>query len=117
MARTMLDEHRTPMRFWAEAVNTACHVSNRILLRTFKKKTCYELMHGRAPKVMRRWPRTSLKRRRMKLEMMMERTMRLKLNVYPLLSLQPLQSVDRLLHGQRRCDKRTRREKLKLRGR
>jgi hypothetical protein len=51
MARTMLDEHRTPRRYWAEAVNTACHVSNRILLRTFKKKTCYELMHGRAPKV------------------------------------------------------------------
>jgi hypothetical protein len=50
-------------------------------------------------------------------EMMMERTMRLKLSVYPLLPLRPLRSVDRLLHGQRRCDKRTRREKLKLRGR
>lgn len=47
----MLDEHRTPRRYWAEAVNTACHVSNRIFLRAFKKKTCYELMHGRAPKV------------------------------------------------------------------
>jgi transposase InsO family protein len=32
MARTMLNEHRTPRRYWAEAVNTACHVSNRILL-------------------------------------------------------------------------------------
>jgi hypothetical protein len=51
MARTMLDEHRTPRRYWAEAINTASHVSNRILLRAFKKKTCYELMHGRAPKV------------------------------------------------------------------
>jgi transposase InsO family protein len=51
MARTMLDEHRTPSRYWAEAVNTACHVSNRILLRAFKRKTYYELMHGRAPKV------------------------------------------------------------------
>jgi hypothetical protein len=50
-------------------------------------------------------------------EMMMERTMRLKLSVYPLLPLRPLQRVDRLLHGQRWCDKRTRREKLKLRGR
>jgi transposase InsO family protein len=27
MARTMLDNHRTPRRFWAEAVNTACYVS------------------------------------------------------------------------------------------
>jgi hypothetical protein len=26
MAGTMLDEHRTPRRFWAEAVNTACYV-------------------------------------------------------------------------------------------
>ena len=51
MARTMLDEHRTPRRFWAKAVNTACYVSNRIFLRAFKKKTSYELMHGRKPKV------------------------------------------------------------------
>jgi hypothetical protein len=51
MAQTMLDEHRTPRRFWAEAVNTACYVSNRIYLRVRKKKTCYELMHGRTPKV------------------------------------------------------------------
>jgi hypothetical protein len=51
MARTMLDEHRTPRRFWAEAVTTACYVSNRIYLRVHKKKTCYELMHGRRPKV------------------------------------------------------------------
>jgi hypothetical protein len=51
MARTMLDEHRSPRRFWDEAVNTACYVSNRIYLRVHKKKTCYELMHGRTPKV------------------------------------------------------------------
>jgi hypothetical protein len=68
-------------------------------------------------KVMKRWLRTSLKRRRMKLEMMMERTMCLKLKVYPLLPLRPLWRVDHLLHGQRRCDKRTWREKLKLKGR
>jgi transposase InsO family protein len=51
MARTGLDEHRTPRRFWAEAVNTACYVSNRIYLKVHKKKTCYELMHSRTPKV------------------------------------------------------------------
>jgi transposase InsO family protein len=51
MARTMLDEHMTPRRFWAEAVNTACYVLNRIYLRVHKKKTCYVLMHGRTPKV------------------------------------------------------------------
>jgi hypothetical protein len=51
MAWTMLDEHRTPRRFWAEAVNTACYVSNRIYLGVHKKKTYYELRHGRTPKV------------------------------------------------------------------
>jgi hypothetical protein len=50
MAPTMLDEHRTSRRFWAEAVNTACYVSNRIYLRVHQKKTCYELMHGRTTK-------------------------------------------------------------------
>jgi transposase InsO family protein len=35
MARTMLDENRTPRRYWAEAVNTACHVGNWIFLRAF----------------------------------------------------------------------------------
>jgi hypothetical protein len=47
----MLDEHRTLRRFSTEEVNTACYVSNKIYLRVHKKKTCYELMHGRTPKV------------------------------------------------------------------
>jgi transposase InsO family protein len=51
MARTMLYQHRTLKRFWAEAVNPACYVSNKIYLRVHTKKTCYELMHGRTPKV------------------------------------------------------------------
>jgi hypothetical protein len=51
MARAMLDEHRTPRRYWADAVNTACHVGNRIFLRGLLNKTCYELMHRRAPRV------------------------------------------------------------------
>jgi transposase InsO family protein len=28
MARTMLDEHRTPRRFWADAISTACYICN-----------------------------------------------------------------------------------------
>ncbi|WVZ80596.1 hypothetical protein U9M48_028057 [Paspalum notatum var. saurae] len=47
MARTMLDEHRTPRRFWAEAVNTARYIANRIFLRAFLGKTSYELRFGR----------------------------------------------------------------------
>ena len=51
MARTMLDEHRTPRRYWAKAINTTCHVSYRIFLRAFMKNTSYELRFGRPPKV------------------------------------------------------------------
>ncbi|WVZ76059.1 LOW QUALITY PROTEIN: hypothetical protein U9M48_024061 [Paspalum notatum var. saurae] len=51
MARTMLDEHRTPRRFWAKAVNTACYIANRIFLRAFFGKTSYELWFGRQPSV------------------------------------------------------------------
>jgi hypothetical protein len=46
----MLDEHRTLRRYWAEVVNTACHVGNHFL-RAFLNMTCYKLMHGRAPRV------------------------------------------------------------------
>ncbi|WVZ76331.1 hypothetical protein U9M48_024314 [Paspalum notatum var. saurae] len=47
----MLDEHRTPRRFWAEAVNTACYIANRIFLRAFLGKTSYELRFGKQPSV------------------------------------------------------------------
>ncbi|WVZ93519.1 hypothetical protein U9M48_039491 [Paspalum notatum var. saurae] len=51
MARTMLDEHKTLRCFWAEAVNTACYIANRIFLRAFLGKTSYELRFGRQPSV------------------------------------------------------------------
>jgi hypothetical protein len=47
----MLDEHRTPRRFWAKAINTTCHLSNHIFLRNLLNKTSYELRFGRPPKV------------------------------------------------------------------
>ncbi|WVZ52159.1 hypothetical protein U9M48_003245 [Paspalum notatum var. saurae] len=47
----MLDEHRTPRRFWAETVNTACYIANRIFLRAFLGKTLYELRFGKQPSV------------------------------------------------------------------
>jgi hypothetical protein len=46
IVKTMLDEHRTPRRFWAEAINIACHVSNPIFLRAFLNKTSYGLQFG-----------------------------------------------------------------------
>ena len=51
MARTMLDEHRTPRRFWVEAINTTYCVSNRVFLRSILNVMFYELRLGRAPSV------------------------------------------------------------------
>jgi hypothetical protein len=47
MARTMLDEYKTPDRFWAEAINTACYSINRLYLHRILKKTSYELLTGK----------------------------------------------------------------------
>jgi hypothetical protein len=47
MARTVLDEHGTPRRFWADAISTACYVSNRIFLRSILLLTPFELRFGR----------------------------------------------------------------------
>jgi hypothetical protein len=51
MARTMLDEHRTPMHFWADAISTACYISNRIFLRSILYLTPFELCFGHKPSI------------------------------------------------------------------
>jgi hypothetical protein len=51
MARTILDEYKTPDRFWAEAINTACYSINRLYLHRILKKTSYELFTGKKPNV------------------------------------------------------------------
>ncbi|GJY31644.1 uncharacterized mitochondrial protein-like protein [Tanacetum coccineum] len=45
-ARTMLADSKLPTTFWAEAVNTACYVQNRVLVVKPHNKTPYELFHG-----------------------------------------------------------------------
>jgi hypothetical protein len=51
MARTMLDEYKTPDWFWAEAINTACYSINRLYLHRILKKTSYKLLIGKKPNV------------------------------------------------------------------
>ena len=51
MARTMLDEYKTPKHFWAEAVETACHATNCLYLHKLLGKTAYELLTGNEPQV------------------------------------------------------------------
>ncbi|GKD47272.1 ribonuclease H-like domain-containing protein [Tanacetum coccineum] len=48
-ARTMIADSKLPTTFWAEAVNTACYVQNRVLVVKPHNKTPYELFHGRTP--------------------------------------------------------------------
>ncbi|GJY67403.1 putative ribonuclease H-like domain-containing protein [Tanacetum coccineum] len=50
-ARTMLADSFLPTVFWAEAVNTACYVLNRVLVTKSHNKTPYELIIGRAPSI------------------------------------------------------------------
>ncbi|GJU87771.1 ribonuclease H-like domain-containing protein [Tanacetum coccineum] len=48
-AKTMLADSKLPTTFWAEAVNTACYVQNRVLVVKPHNKTPYELFRGRTP--------------------------------------------------------------------
>nr|GEV25213.1 putative ribonuclease H-like domain-containing protein [Tanacetum cinerariifolium] len=50
-ARTMLANSLLPIPFWAEAVNIACYVQNRVLVTKPHNKTPYELLHGRTPSI------------------------------------------------------------------
>ncbi|GKC32614.1 putative ribonuclease H-like domain-containing protein [Tanacetum coccineum] len=50
-ARTMLSDSLLPTVFWAEAVNTACYVLNRVLVTKPLNKTPYELIIGRLPSI------------------------------------------------------------------
>nr|GEY06935.1 retrotransposon protein, putative, unclassified [Tanacetum cinerariifolium] len=51
VARTMLADSLLPILFWAEVVNTACYVQDRVLVTIPHNKTPYELLLGRTPSV------------------------------------------------------------------
>nr|GEU70494.1 retrovirus-related Pol polyprotein from transposon TNT 1-94 [Tanacetum cinerariifolium] len=50
-ARTILADSLLPIPFWAEAVNTACYVKNRVLVTKPHNKTPYELLLGRSSSI------------------------------------------------------------------
>nr|GEY91050.1 hypothetical protein [Tanacetum cinerariifolium] len=50
-ARTMLADAKLPVTFWAEAVNTACYVQNRVLVNKSQNKTTYELFNSKTPAI------------------------------------------------------------------
>jgi hypothetical protein len=43
----MLDDNNIAERFWAEAINTTCCVSNRIFPHLLLEKTPFELLNGK----------------------------------------------------------------------
>src|SRR3954466_14372632 len=51
MARTMINETNMAKHFWAEAINTACYIQNRISIRSILNKTPYELWKNRKPNI------------------------------------------------------------------
>jgi hypothetical protein len=51
MARCLLYEKKLPLNFWAEAVNTASYLINRMASRVLAYKTPYELWYGFKPTI------------------------------------------------------------------
>jgi hypothetical protein len=51
MARVMIHSRNLAQHFWGEAVNTACHIINRVYLRPETNKTPYEIWRGKKPTV------------------------------------------------------------------
>ncbi|KAI9195124.1 hypothetical protein LWI28_011959 [Acer negundo] len=51
IARVMLLSNNVPRNLWAEAVNAACYIGNRVFLRPCTRQTSYELWKGRKPNV------------------------------------------------------------------
>ena len=47
----MLLNKNIPQKFWAEVMNTSCHIGNRIYFRAGTKKTSYEIWREKKPKV------------------------------------------------------------------
>ncbi|XP_075074405.1 uncharacterized protein LOC142162007 [Nicotiana tabacum] len=51
MTRTILIDSGIAKGFWAKAVNTACYLVNRCMIRPLLNKTSYELLNGWKPKL------------------------------------------------------------------
>jgi hypothetical protein len=51
IARTILDEHRTPICFWAKVINTACYISIQVFLRSLLNLTPFELRFECQPSI------------------------------------------------------------------
>ena len=48
-SRVMLHAKKLPYHFWAEAVNNACYILNRVVIRSRTSATLYKLLKGSKP--------------------------------------------------------------------
>jgi len=55
MARVMIHSKNLAQHFWGEAINTACHIINRVYLRPETSETPYEIWRGKKPTVKYFW--------------------------------------------------------------
>ena len=55
MVRVMLLNKNIPQKFWVEAVNTSCHIRNRIFFQAGTKKTSNEIWREKKLKVNYFW--------------------------------------------------------------
>lgn len=44
-----------PKYFWTNAINTICHILNRVIITPILEKTPYELLKGRKPNISYFW--------------------------------------------------------------
>ena len=51
MARVILLNKQIHQNFWGEALNTSCHIGNRIFFQAGTKKSAYEIWNEKKPKV------------------------------------------------------------------
>lgn len=47
LVQTMINEISLFKYFWADAINTACHILNRVIVRYILEKAPYEILKGR----------------------------------------------------------------------
>ena len=55
MERVMFLNKDIPQKFWGEAVNTSCHIGNRIFFLVGTKKTSYVIQNEKKPKMKCFW--------------------------------------------------------------
>ena len=51
MARSMLAEFNSPYNFWAEAISTTCHASNRLYIQRKLNMTPYDILTSNKPSI------------------------------------------------------------------